>query len=136
LNLDSPQIKGAQNRNQIRVTTSVKKSQILCSNDYSEKEPDLYRFCCPICLRYFNHILVCSRCDNYICRSCISQMVKRARQNPQYVIRCACCNETDFKLTDVDACVVTPREYTDTPARQRRRRLETAQSEKQLPQPE
>mgnify|MGYP000152945795 CR=1 FL=1 len=32
-----------------------------------------FKYYCPICLRYFNHILISNCCNNYICRFCIGQ---------------------------------------------------------------
>jgi len=52
---------------------------------------DYYRYCCPVCLAYYNYILVSSCCGNYICRFCISKMAKKAKQNYQYVVRCVHC---------------------------------------------
>ena len=59
---------------------------------------------CPICLRYFSHILELSCCLNYICKFCaddyLSTMIKY-----QNVIKCPVCNsnskEMQIVLTDV-----------------------------------
>lgn len=98
----------------MRIKTQIAKMDVRCVVDYPEEKDSVYRYCCPICLRYFNAILVSSCCQNYICRLCIGEMAKRAKKHKQFVIKCAHCLESDFKLTDVN-----PDEqlkyYTDTP---------------------
>ena len=103
-------------RNKMRVKTVINKKDILCIDNYDDEQADLYKYCCPVCLRYFNHILVSSCCQNYICRFCIGQMSKKAKTNEKYVIRCVHCMNDQFKLRDVDAAA-TVKEYTDTPAK-------------------
>jgi hypothetical protein len=100
----------------MRVKTMVPKNQIHCIDNYDQERAGMYKYCCPVCLRYFNHILVSSCCHNYICRFCIGQMSKKAKVNDQYVIRCVHCMTNDFKLKDVQP--EDPiKEYTDTPAK-------------------
>ena len=74
----------------------------------------IYKYYCPICLRYFNTILVSSCCNNYICRHCIGDMARRAKTDTNYVISCSHCLNLDFKLNDVDLTEEV-RVYTDTP---------------------
>ena len=88
-------------RNKMRVKTNISKQQIKCVDEFDAVNYQTYKFCCPICLRYFNHMLVSSCCHNYICRFCIGSMAKKAKQTPGYVIRCCHCMTDDFKLTDV-----------------------------------
>ena len=65
------------------------------------EEQQIYKYCCPICLCYFNTILISSCCKNYICRMCIGEMAKKAKKNKQFVIKCSHCFQDDFKLEDV-----------------------------------
>lgn len=107
-------------RNKLRVDTVVDKQSckyvdFLGNNEEYEE----FRFCCPVCLRYFNNILESSCCGNYICRFCIHDMAKQAKLKENYVIKCAHCLTDDFELRDVDL-YGEAREYTDTPRNLRR----------------
>lgn len=114
-------------RNKLRVETAIKKSSLKFVDFLSDLDnEEEFKFCCPVCLRYFNHMLQSSCCSNYICRLCIGDMAKHAKMQPSYVIRCVHCTTDDFRLEDVDLSG-TPREYTDTPAKKRRQKLETFQ---------
>jgi len=89
-------------RNKMRVKTKISKKDIQFVEMLSENTHEQFKYACPICLRYFNTILVGSCCKNYICRLCIGEMAKAAKKDPKYIIRCAYCAEDDFKLYDVD----------------------------------
>lgn len=102
----------------MRVKTSITKDKLKYVNTYDAQTKDTFKFCCPVCLRYFNHILVSNCCHNYICRLCIGEMAKKAKTTCNYVIRCVHCMTDEFKLEDVDLNS-TVREYTDTPAKYR-----------------
>ena len=102
----------------MRVKTIISKDQLKYVDNFDEQNYDTYKYCCPVCLRYFNHILVSSCCGNYICRLCIGEMAKKAKNTPAYVIRCTHCMVDEFKLTDVQL-EQTPKDYTDTPAKYR-----------------
>ena len=77
-------------------------------------ERKIYKYYCPICLRYFNTILVANCCDNYICRFCIGAMAKKAKTDSNYRITCSHCTSSEYKLFDVDP-LAPLRVYTDTP---------------------
>lgn len=83
---------------------------------YDPDQAHIYKYCCPVCLMYFNTVLVSSCCKNYICRICIGEMAKKAKKDHKYTIRCTHCMKDEYKLLDVD-----PRDkikvYTDTPAK-------------------
>lgn len=100
----------------MRVKTTISKKDIKFVENLTEDNAAEYKYCCPICLCYFNSILVSTCCQNYICRLCIGEMAKKAKKDPYYKIRCAYCAEDDFKLNDVDYAA-TIRHYTDTPAK-------------------
>lgn len=81
--------------------------------------PDLahiYKYCCPVCLMYFNTVLVSSCCKNYICRICIGEMAKKAKKDYKFIIRCTHCMTDEYKLQDVDPSDRV-KTYTDTPAK-------------------
>jgi hypothetical protein len=77
--------KELKKRNKVRITTKYSKKEIECRNEYpagwDEQACDdrkVFKYYCPICLRYFNHILVSTCCNNYICRHCIGLYAKKA----------------------------------------------------------
>lgn len=109
-------------RNKVRIKTSISKNDVRFVAEYpsEQHEQALYKYCCPICLRYFNLMLTSSCCKNYICRLCIGDMAKRAKRDREFIIRCAHCLEEDFKLTDVGP-EETVKHYTDTPFKGRRK---------------
>ncbi len=84
---------------------------------YPSEDPvarKVFKYYCPICLRYFNTILVSNCCDNYICRFCIGDMAKKAKNESNFTISCSHCNTLEYKLLDVDPKAPL-RVYTDTP---------------------
>lgn len=109
----------------MRVRTNISKKDIQFVENLTDETHDYFKYCCPICLRYFNTILVGTCCKNYICRLCIGEMAKTAKKDPKYTIRCAYCAQDDFKLFDVDIDAEV-RQYTDTPAKIQLNRIEVA----------
>ena len=91
---------------------------------YDPDRADEFKYCCPVCLRYFNTILVSSCCKNYICRLCIGEMAKKAKKEPKFVIRCTHCMTEDYRLFD-SVPSETVRVYTDTPAKWQKARQQT-----------
>lgn len=108
-------------RNLMRIDTSIAAAQIKYVEFLKDDEVEDYKYCCPVCLRYFNHILKSSCCQHYICRNCVNDMARRSKLSPKYVIRCIYCFTNDFVLSDEEPNN-TPREYTDTPAETRKRK--------------
>ena len=78
-------------RNKMRVRTRVDKESVKCSLDLSPAIEGEFKFYCPVCLRYFNHILKSDCCGNYLCRFCVGDMARKARVCKDYTIRCAHC---------------------------------------------
>jgi hypothetical protein len=107
-------------RNKMRVKTLISKDKIKFLDNFDGTKCDIYRYCCPVCLRYFNHILTSSCCHNYICRLCIGEMAKKAKTSLGYIIRCVHCMTDEFRLSDVNQ-KDQPKDYTDTPAKFRSR---------------
>ena len=103
-------------RNKVRIKTKFPKKEVLFREDYprDRQEQLIYKYSCPICLMYFNNILVSSCCNNYICRFCIGDLAKRAKKDANFVIRCSHCMEEDYRLNDVDLTAPV-KWYTDTP---------------------
>ena len=103
-------------RNKVRIKTKVAKKNVKFIVDYPNEveQQKVFKYCCPICLRYFNTILVSTCCKNYICRFCIGEMARKAKNNKAFVIKCSHCFVSEFKLEDVkpgDPVKI----YTDTP---------------------
>lgn len=86
--------------------------------DYPEdlEQQSTFRYCCPICLKYFNHVLISDCCANYICRECTEMMLKKAIRDFEgcYTLRCAHCLQESFTLRDV-MLQDKIKYYTDTP---------------------
>jgi hypothetical protein len=102
----------------MRIHTNVLKKDILFMADYSSDPEDraIYKYCCPICLQYYNHMLVSTCCKNYICRICIGTIAIKAKTDPTYVIHCTYCGIFEFKIVDVKEKDAIKR-YTDSPLR-------------------
>ena len=103
-------------RNKVRIKTTVSKEDLQYVETFptTKAEQKIYKYTCPICLRYFNTILVASCCQNYLCRLCIGDLAKRAKKDPSFVITCCHCFADDYRLTDVDHKNEV-KFYTDTP---------------------
>ena len=91
-------------RNKVRIKTNVMKRDVLFRENYplDKTEQAIFKYACPICLMYFNTVLVSTCCSNYIFRFCIGDLAKKAKKDANFVIRCTHCMEEDFKLFDVD----------------------------------
>jgi hypothetical protein len=104
-------------RNKVRIKTKVGKRDVYFRDNYPDKDPmerKIFKYYCPICLRYFNAILVSTCCDNYICRFCIGDLAKKAKNDTKFKILCSHCMTEEYKLVDVDPDAPL-RIYTDTP---------------------
>ena len=60
-----------------------------------------FKFYCPVCLRYFNHMLCSGCCQNYICHFCADEMLDREKSNALYSAKCPYSCEGKFELRDV-----------------------------------
>jgi hypothetical protein len=84
---------------QLFVKTIFSKENILASNDYNNEST---KFNCPICFRYYNHILQFDCCNNYICLSCVEEY-KSAYIKYENKIKCPFCQKDKvLTLSDVD----------------------------------
>lgn len=58
-----------------KIQTKFKKEEILISATMPDKaKKDVYKYLCPICFRYFSHILEFGCCSNYICFFCVGDL--------------------------------------------------------------
>jgi len=86
---------------------------IQCSDIRSDEMKDL-RYNCPICFRYFNHILISTCCKNYMCHFCANDLNDRVKKDDKVIVaRCPFCDSEDFELHDVDP-TEKPKKYTDS----------------------
>jgi len=66
-----------------------------------------YKYYCPICLRYFTHMLQSACCQNYLCLLCTKDLQEREKKEQAFVANCPYkCTPvegagTKFKLSDV-----------------------------------
>ena len=73
--------------------------------DYLPQDRELryhYKYYCPICLRYFNCMLLSQCCFNYLCHYCADEIVERERNIEAYVASCPYKCEGKFVLKDVN----------------------------------
>lgn len=62
-----------------------------------------FRYYCPICLRYFNYMLISECCHNYLCHYCADEMAEREKNIDTFIATCFNnCETKPFKLKDVD----------------------------------
>jgi len=74
-------------RNKVRIKTNIYKKDVKIRDIYPANDPKerkIFKYYCPICLRYFNTILVSTCCDNYICRFCIGDMARKAKHDTKF----------------------------------------------------
>ena len=72
-----------------------------------------FKYYCPICLRYFNFMLVSSCCNNYLCHYCADEMAERERNVDSFQGVCPLKCEGKFILRDVDP-KDQPKKYSDS----------------------
>ena len=102
---EAVEVAEVRERNKVRIRTNISKRDVHYRDFYPANNADerkVFKYYCPICLRYFNTILVSSCCDNYICRFCIGDMAKKAKNDSKFRILCSYCCTVQFKLVDVD----------------------------------
>lgn len=58
-----------------------------------------FRYSCPVCQRYFSHMLVTACCENYLCFFCASDLTSA---NLHFEVRCPHCNASPIVLNDVE----------------------------------
>lgn len=80
-----------------------------------------YRYYCPICLRYFNLMLLSMCCSNYICHKCVDDLQEQERKDSKFKAACpyGCHHAADaveaaaLELADVDPALVV-KKYSDS----------------------
>lgn len=116
-------VKVLKSTNHMRIKTRIKRKHIQFKDEFPSGWSDhavearkVFKYYCPICLRYFNHILISNCCNNYICRLCIGQQAHKAFSDQNYTISCNHCYTQNFQLRDAhDFPENDLKFYTDTP---------------------
>jgi hypothetical protein len=93
------------------------------------EERKTFRYLCPICFRYFNEILECTHCENYLCMYCARDLIKfelkRTKQlvplPPEDELQIACPHCLELSVTGEclfrDVVKSKPAKiYTDSPS--------------------
>lgn len=70
-----------------------------------------FRYSCPVCLRYFSHMLITACCANYLCYFCADDLTEKTLH---FEVRCPHCNATPIVLSDVEPGA-TVKVYSDSP---------------------
>jgi len=92
----------------------IPKDSIQISDTMPEKvQRKILRYYCPLCFRYFDHMLECAKCKNYVCRFCADDIGGRPVQT-WGPARCPFCDSSPYIVNDVDENEI-PKKYTDTP---------------------
>ena len=88
----------------IIIQTNHKLEDIECCDFLPQEREERYQFkyYCPICLRYFNVMLVSKCCNNYLCHFCADEIVDRERTVLSYYGKCPYNCEGKFELSDVN----------------------------------
>lgn len=84
----------------VKINSSLKPGEIAVS-EYTPTSTfqGVYRYNCPVCLRYFSHILISACCSNYLCSFCADDL----RANPSsFDVRCPHCNASPVIFNDVE----------------------------------
>ena len=82
------------------ICTKFKLDNII-SNITPDKIRDI-KYNCPICLKFYNHILALQCCKNYICLSCITEHIDTSNKYSKQ-IKCPICTYGEkLYLEDVD----------------------------------
>lgn len=69
------------------------------------------KYNCPVCLCFFNKILLTKCCNNYLCHHCALDLKSK---EDKYQIRCHYCGISPVHLTDVDLGAAV-KKYSDSP---------------------
>ena len=70
----------------------------------NEQDKFTYRYNCPICLRYFNYMLVGKWWGNYLWHFWANDFIKMAQKNKDFSSKWPLCNNNEFHLEDVNLC--------------------------------
>lgn len=82
------------------INTKFNRDQIVC-NVTPDKLKEI-RYNCPICFKFYNHILVLECCRNYICLPCINDYIETSKKYNS-ILKCPICTFSEkLILEDVD----------------------------------
>lgn len=71
----------------------------------------IYKYSCPVCLRYFNRVLLTKCCNNYLCHHCAYDLQNKELH---FDVRCHYCSQQPVYLSDVDPNE-SVKKYSDSP---------------------
>jgi hypothetical protein len=83
-----------------KIQTNIDKIKIIGKDEYDKTENVKYN--CPICLKYYNHILKLSCCQNYICQFCSEDYIT-TNIKYNFVLNCPFCGVIDKTIILNDA---------------------------------
>jgi hypothetical protein len=86
-------------REAVKINSSIQPGEIGV-HDYTPANTfqGKFRYSCPVCLRYFSHMLISACCSNYLCYFCANDL----QNSPvHFEVRCPHCNESPVVLNDV-----------------------------------
>ena len=91
--------------NTIYLALPIIKTDFRSEEIHSHVIPDKLKeikYNCPICLKFFNHILVLTCCKNYLCLFCLNNYIETS-QKYMSKLKCLICNFSEqLCLEDVD----------------------------------
>ena len=105
----------------MQFATTVAEADIKCVDEQPEEreERHKFKFYCPICLRYFTHMLQSACCQNYLCFLCAKDLQEREKKDEKFKAECPYkCGtsggeDSKFKLADVPSDAQVKR-YSDS----------------------
>ena len=88
----------------IKINTNYEVSDILVLDETPQtfKEQALYRYNCPVCLRYFSIILVGKWWGNYLCHFWADDFVQMDMKKPEFGVKWPLWGKPELDLEDVD----------------------------------
>lgn len=72
---------------------------------------NVYKYSCPVCLRYFSKVLLTKCCNNYLCHHCAHDLQNKELN---FDVRCHYCSHQPVYLVDVDPEELV-KKYSDSP---------------------
>lgn len=109
----------------VKVNSEVQKEQVhFVENTPEQVSRHKFPFNCPICMRFFSHILACESCKNYICHRCADDLEAYEKVSS----RCPHCNVEPLVLED-EKMTEAVRTYFDSPVPRQLDQLEAQLNE-------
>lgn len=72
------------------MTTKFAEADIKFVDEQPEVREERYKFkyYCPICLRYFTHMLQSACCENYLCYFCVKDLQEKEKKEDAFLATC------------------------------------------------